>query len=159
MGTLSKAIGAEGGYITGKKEIIDYLRNKARSYVFSTSLSPAVISCAIKSFEVLEQNPKLIQKLHSNIDYFNECLQKQNIKAHSETPIFSILIGDERRALEVAQKLFDDGYFVRAIRYPTVRIGHARLRITLTTIHTKKELKKFSEKLGEIVRLNSEDLK
>ena len=159
MGTLSKAIGAEGGYITGKKDIIDYLRNKARSYVFSTSLSSAVISCAIKSFEILEQNPKLVRKLHSNIDYFNECLQKQNIKAHSKTPIFSILIGDERRALEVAQKLFDDGYFVRAIRYPTVRIRQARLRITLTAIHTKKELKKFSEKLGEIVRLNSEDLK
>ena len=159
MGTLSKAIGAEGGYIAGKKEIIDYLRNKTRSYVFSTSLSPAVISCAIKSFEILEQNLKLVQKLHSNIDYFNECLQKQNIKAHSETPIFSILIGNERRALEVAQKLFDDGYFVRAIRYPTVRIGHARLRITLTAIHTKKELKKFSEKLGEVIFQLTEKLK
>ena len=159
MGTLSKAIGAEGGYIAGKKEIIDYLRNKARSYVFSTSLSPAVISCAIKSFEILEQNPKLVQKLHSNIDYFNECLQKQNIKAHSKTPIFSILIGDERRALEVAQKLFNDGYFVKAIRYPTVRIGHARLRITLTTIHTKKELEKFSEKLGEVIFQLTEKLK
>lgn len=159
MGTLSKAIGAEGGYIAGKKEIIDYLRNKARSYVFSTSLSPAVISCAINSFEILEQNPKLVRKLHSNIDYFNECLQKQNIKAHSKTPIFSILIGDERRALEVAQKLFDDGYFVKAIRYPTVRIGQARLRITLTTIHTKKELKKFSEKLGEVIFPLTEKLK
>ena len=159
MGTLSKAIGAEGGYIAGRKEIIDYLRNKARSYVFSTSLSPAVISCAIKSFEILEQNPKLVQKLHSNIDYFNECLQKQNIKAHSETPIFSILIGDERRALKVAQKLFDDGYFVRAIRYPTVRIGHARLRITLTATHTKKELKKFSEKLREVIFPLTEKLK
>ena len=151
MGTLSKAIGGEGGYVAGKKEIIDYLRNKARSYIFSTSLSPSVIASEIKSFEILKSNSNIVKKLHENIEYFNNCLKDVGIKCVSMTPIFSIIIGDEKKTLEIAEKLFQEGYFIKAIRYPTVKKGAARLRITLNSFHTKKELKKLSKKLKEMI--------
>ena len=152
MGTLSKAIGSEGGYIAGKECLIEYLRNKARSYIFSTSISAAPIAAAIKSFEILQTNPKIIDKLHKNIKMFNDLLKNFGVNAKSKTPIFSIVIGDEAKTLEVANKLMEQGFFIKAIRYPTVAKGQARLRIALNTLNTEDELKNLAKNIAEVIK-------
>ena len=132
--------------------MIEYLRNKARSYIFSTSISAAPIAAAIKSFEILQTNPKIIDKLHKNIKMFNDLLKNFGVNAKSETPIFSIVIGDEAKTLEVANKLMEQGFFIKAIRYPTVAKGQARLRIALNSLNTEDELKNLAKNIAEVIK-------
>ncbi|MBQ3311221.1 8-amino-7-oxononanoate synthase [bacterium] len=152
MGTLSKAIGSEGGYIAGKKLLTDYLRNTARSYIFSTSISAAPIAAAIKSFELLQKDNSYVENLHENINYFNKLLQENGIDVVSKTPIFSIIIGDEEKAMRVAEYLMDKKFFIKAIRYPTVAKGQARLRIALNATHSKDDMKELVKILSEVIK-------
>ncbi|MGN0144232.1 MAG: 6-carboxyhexanoate--CoA ligase, partial [Clostridium sp.] len=115
MGTLSKAIGSEGGFVCGRKNIIQYLINKARAYIFSTSLSPVTMAASYKAFQVIEENPQLICNLHDNVKYFCSALRSHGIDVHSETPIVPIIIGDEKDALKVQEKLLSRGYYISAI--------------------------------------------
>ena len=151
MGTLSKAIGSEGGYVAGSKLLTDYLRNFARGYIFSTSLSPSTVAAAYKSLDLLEHDNSYINKLHENIEYFNTCLNKAKIKVHSQTPIFSFIIGDEKLALETADKLMNKNFYIKAIRYPTVPKGQARLRVVLSSETNKKPIKQLISVLKEII--------
>ncbi len=151
MGTLSKAIGSEGGYIAGKKVLIDYLRNTARSYIFSTAISYAAVSASLKAFDILSRDNSSVQKLHENIKTFNEELKKININVNSETPIFFITIGDEGKALSASKYLFEHGYFIKAIRYPTVKKNRAGLRITLSALHTKEDIINLCKALKEVI--------
>lgn len=155
IGTLSKAIGSEGGFVCAKSDVIDYLKNKARSFIFSTALSPAVISGAIKSFDIIEKNPELVKKLSSNINYLCEGLKDIGFDVSSETPIIPIIIGDEELALNFSKKLIEEGVYIPAIRFPTVKKGEARLRMTLMATHSKEDIdlalskiKKVKEELG-----------
>ncbi len=152
MGTLSKAIGSEGGYVAGKKLLTDYLKNTARSYIFSTSISAAPIAAAIKSFEILQKDNSYVVNLHENINYFNKLLQENGIDVVSETPIFSIIIGDEEKAMRVAEYLMDKKFFIKAIRYPTVAKGQARLRIALNATHSKNHMKELVKVLSEVIK-------
>lgn len=152
MGTLSKAIGAEGGFVCGKKILIEYLKNKARGFIFSTALSPVTIASAIKGLDIIQKQPQRILKLQENIKYFNKILKEFNIKAQSETAIFPIIIGNEAKTLKISEQLFDKGYFISAIRYPTVEKGQARLRITLNANHKKSDLKNLVKDLSIILK-------
>lgn len=152
MGTLSKAIGSEGGYVTANQIIIDYLRNTARGFIFSTSMSPVTVASAVAGFEIIENEPDLIQKLHENVDYFCKCLADCGIKQKSETAIIPIIIGDEKKAVEVSEKLFENGFFIPAIRYPTVPMGKARLRVALMASHTRLELYTSARLIGNFFR-------
>lgn len=140
MGTLSKAIGAEGGYVCGFRTLAEYLRNKARSYIFSTSLSPVTVAAAKRALELIEEEPWRVDRLRENIDWFCRKLREQGIDARSETAIIPIRIGEEEKAMEVSERLLREGFFIPAIRYPTVKKGEAMLRAALMSSHTKEEL-------------------
>ncbi len=145
MGTLSKAIGSEGGFVCGSKKLIEYLKNKARGFIFSTSLSPVTMASSYKALDFIEKNPARVSLLKDNIEFFCNYLQSKGLDVHSETAIVPIMIGDEKKALEVSQKLFNMGIFISAIRYPTVKKGSARLRVALMATHTQEQLKKAAD--------------
>lgn len=151
MGTLSKAIGSEGGFVCGKRILIDYLTNKSRSFIFSTSLSPAVMASSIKAIELIMSEPQRVGYLQENVQYFCRCLRDVGIKADSKTAIIPIIIGDEQKAMQISKDLFELGYYISAIRYPTVKKGKALLRVTLMTTHTKEELKRTAKTIGFII--------
>lgn len=140
IGTLSKAIGSEGGFVCASKDIIDYIKNKARSFIFSTALSPAVINGAIKSIEIIENNPDLVKKLQDNINYVCEGLKDIGFNINSESPIIPILIGREDLAIEFSKLLLEEGIYIPAIRYPTVKRGEAILRVAIMATHDFKDL-------------------
>ena len=151
MGTLSKAIGSEGGFVSGKQELIEYLKNKSRSFIFSTSLSPTAMAASIKSIELIMDEPQRVQALQENIQYFCSCLREAGIEADSKTAIIPIIIGDEKSAMEIYKELFEQGYYISAIRYPTVKKGCARLRVALMSTHNKDELKRTAQAIATIV--------
>lgn len=152
MGTLSKSLGAEGGYACASKVIIEYLKNKARSFIFTTSQAPATLAAALKAIEVLEQEPERAQNLQHNVEFFLNALHAEGVEAKSPTAIIPIIIGDEAIALKVADELLTKGILAPAIRYPTVAKGTARLRIALMATHTEEELARTAKLIGEAIR-------
>ena len=151
MGTLSKALAAEGGYVCGSQLLIDYLRNTARSYIFSTSLSPAVLAAATKALELLENQPSMVHQLQENTRIFCKTLQQEGIEAHSDTAIIPIVLHDEVLALRVAAELNRQNIFISPIRYPTVPKGQAMLRAALMATHTPKELCQAAHTIGQTI--------
>lgn len=152
MGTLSKALGAEGGYACASKVIIEYLKNKARSFIFATSQTPATLAAALRATEVLEEEPQRAQKLQHNVEFFLNALHAEGVEAYSPTAIIPIIIGDEKSALQVADELLANGVLAPAIRYPTVAKGTARLRVALMATHTEAELSQTAKLIGEAIR-------
>lgn len=153
MGTLSKALGGEGGFVCGEKRLIEFLKNKARSFIFSTSLSPVTMASSIAALTLLmEEESKQVQKLQQNIRYFNACLARHGIHTRSETAIFPIIIGDEKKAMHISETLLEQGYYISAIRYPTVAKGSARLRIALMADHTQQQLDDVASSIGQLVK-------
>jgi len=142
MGTLSKAIGGEGGYVAGSRLLIDYLRNTARGFIFSTSLSAVSVAADIAGIEIIEKEPELVQRLQHNVRYFCKKLQESGLNISSETAIIPVVIGDEKKAMDISEKLMEEGFFISAIRYPTVAKGSARLRVALMASHTEDELER-----------------
>lgn len=152
MGTLSKAVGVEGGFVCGNKLLIDYLVNKSRSFIFSTAFSPAMAAAANAGFQKIENNPQLVRKLQDNIKYFCNCLNEVGIFINSETAIIPIVIGEESAAMKIMDKLRESAYYISAIRYPTVARNSARLRVALMSSHTHEELSMLAMKLGELLK-------
>ncbi|MGL5617064.1 MAG: 8-amino-7-oxononanoate synthase [Sarcina sp.] len=151
IGTLSKAIGSEGGFIAGEKNLIDFVKNTARPFIFSTAIAMAAINASIKAFEIIEKEESLTKNLKGNIEYFNLKLKEIGIESNSKSAIIPILIGDEEKALRVSEYLKENGIYVSAIRYPTVKIGEAILRVCLMTTHSKEDIDFFIEKLKIIL--------
>src|SRR5205814_5262386 len=146
VGTLSKAIGALGGYVCGSRELIDFLYHRARPFLFSTSHPPSVAASCIAAFEVLEQEPERIERLWENTRFFKKELGGlgfniggQNTPA-SETPITPIIVGDGARAMEFSRELFKDGVMATGIAFPIVQEGKARIRTIMTATHTRAQL-------------------
>lgn len=152
MGTLSKSLGAEGGYACASKTIIEYLKNKARSFIFATSQAPATLAAALRAIEVLEAEPERAQRLQHNVDFFLQALHAEGVEADSPTAIVPIIIGDEATALKVADELLANGVLAPAIRYPTVAKGTARLRIALMATHTDEELTQTAKLIAATIR-------
>lgn len=148
MGTLSKSVGGEGGYVAASKTLIDYLRNKARGFIFSTSLSPAVMAGNLAGLELIEQESWRPKKLQENVKFFCEELKKQGLSVDSKTAIIPILVGDEKKAMELSEYLHENGFFISAIRFPTVARGQARLRVALMATHTEDELSCCAKLIG-----------
>lgn len=152
MGTFSKSVGGEGGYVAATERIIEYLRNKARGFIFSTSLSPAVMVGNIAGLEIIERESWRSKKLQDNVNYFCTELRNNGVFVESETAIIPILVGDEGKAMELSRYLFDNGYFISAIRYPTVAKGQARLRVALMATHSEEELSKCARLIGDFLK-------
>ena len=154
VGTLSKAIGALGGYVCGSRQLIDFLYHRARPFLFSTSQPPSVAATCIAAFEVLEQEPERIERLWENTRFFKKELGTlgfniggQNTPP-SETPITPIIVGEGRLAMEFSRELFKDGILATGIAFPTVPEGKARIRTIMSATHTRPELEKALEVLG-----------
>ncbi|MDD4625388.1 MAG: 8-amino-7-oxononanoate synthase [Candidatus Pacebacteria bacterium] len=141
MGTFSKAIGTLGGYIAGKKYLIRYLRATAKPSIFSVSLPPSIIASAIAAIEEIKQHPELRKKLLNNGKYVREELEKIGFNTlGSETNIVPILIGDEKKTIEMTNLLFEKNIFAPCVRWPAVAKGKARIRFSPMSTHTKEQL-------------------
>ncbi|MDR3346551.1 MAG: 8-amino-7-oxononanoate synthase, partial [Campylobacteraceae bacterium] len=151
IGTCSKAFGSEGGYVCGKKVLIDFLINNARSFIFSTALSVGVVAASIKALHIIQTKPKIVSKLQNNVRFFCKSLQTHGVNATSETAIIPIVIGDEKKALKYAEKLKKEGFYISAIRYPTVAKGEAMLRVVLMSSHKKSELKAAAKAIARYI--------
>lgn len=136
LGTLSKALGSEGGYVAGSRTLIDYLRNKARSFIFSTAYNPGSAAASDMALTIIEEHPELVEKLHELMREFNV-----------PSAIVPIIIGDEAKAMELSKKLLAKGYYIPAIRYPTVAKGAARLRLSLSAKLSLEQLENVKSEL------------
>ena len=157
VGTLSKAIGALGGYVCSTHDAIDFLYHRARPFLFSTSHPPAVAATCIAAFEVLETEPQIVEKLWDNTRFFKKGLKKLGFNTGvSETPITPVMVGDAALAHEFSRQLFQSGVFAQGIGYPTVPVGKARIRTIVTATHTQDELTRALDILkavGERLRI------
>ena len=140
MGTLSKAIPSEGGYICGSEKLCDFLKNTARSFIYTTALAPMSTAAAIGGVEHLRTRPETVQRLQANIRYFTRRLEEEGIRQGGETAIIPVLAGSEADARAASEKLFALGIYVPCIRYPTVAKGQARLRFTVMASHTHDDM-------------------
>jgi glycine C-acetyltransferase len=156
VGTLSKAIGALGGYVCGTRDLIDFLYHRARPFLFSTSHPPSVAATCIAAFDVLEQEPERIEKLWENTRFWKKELGLLGFDIGgkttpaSETPITPIIIGDGGRTMEFSRELFTEGVLGTGIAFPTVPEGKARIRTIMTATHTKEELQQALEILQRV---------
>jgi glycine C-acetyltransferase len=151
VGTLSKAIGALGGYVCSTRDTIEFLYHRARPFLFSTSHPPSVAATCIAAFEVLEEEPERIEKLWSNTRFFKAGLKKLGFNTGmSETPITPVIVGDAALAHEFSRELFAAGVFAQGIGFPTVPVGKARIRTIVTATHTETELSRALEILETV---------
>ena len=157
MGTLSKAVGGEGGFVCGSRSLIEYLVNKARSFIFSTALSPVSMAADLEGLRLIMEQPERVQKLQENIRFCCAALNARGIDAASETAIIPIIIGGEARAMRVMELLKERGYYISAIRYPTVAKGSARLRLALMSSHTREDLEGLADALKESMELSENE--
>jgi glycine C-acetyltransferase len=141
VGTLSKAIGALGGYVAGSKALIEFLYHRARPFLFSTSHPPAVAAACLAAVEVLETEPQWIERLWDNTRFFKSGLQALGFDTGlSESPITPVIAGDGALAMKLSDRLFEEGVFAQGIAFPTVPRGKARVRTIVTATHTREEL-------------------
>ena len=141
VGTLSKALGALGGYVAGSRALVDFLCHRARPFLFSTSHPPAVAAACLAAIEVLETEPELIERLWANARFFKSGLQALGFNTGvSESPITPVIVGDAARAMKLSDDLFQEGVFAQGIGFPTVARDKARVRTIVTATHTRDEL-------------------
>ena len=151
VGTLSKAFGVVGGFVAGKKTLIDYLRQKARPFLFSSSLSPAETGAALAAVRLLSSSDEHVKKLWHNTSYF----QKKMIEAGFElgptrTPITPVMLYDEKLSSTFSSRLFEEGVFAQSIGFPTVPRGKARIRVMISASHSEADLDYALERFKKI---------
>ena len=153
VGTLSKAVGAEGGFVAASSLAIQYIRNKARTFIFQTSLSPGVIEAAREGIRLIQNEPGRRKQLMKNSHFLWTNLERAGFTiGQRNTAIISLLIGDANKAVQFSQQLMKEGIFIPAIRPPTVPLGSSRLRITVMATHTQEQLQMVVDKVSEIGR-------
>ena len=143
MGTLSKALGSQGGFVCGKKALIDYIVNFCRPFIYTTSLAPASCAAALAALEVVEGEPERRKKLTELSKHFRKSLKSKGYDTgESESQIIPLMAGSVERAKEVSDKLFAEGFFAPAIRPPTVPENMCRIRFSLTSAHTEQDIER-----------------
>jgi glycine C-acetyltransferase len=141
IGTLSKGIGALGGYVACSQDMKDYLLNRARPVLFSTSHPPSVVATCIAALDILESDTSLVERLWENTSFFKKGLEQLGFNTgQSETPITPVIVGEGVRAVKLSARLFEEGVFAQAIVYPTVPVDKCRVRTIVTALHTREEL-------------------
>lgn len=153
MGTLSKALGAEGAYVAGRKELIDFLINRARSYIFSTALSPAPVAAALAAVRLLREDASAVRALQENASVMRAALRSQGLRvAEHPTPIIPLVLGTAEAAVRAAARLKERGILLSAIRPPTVAEGQSRLRLAVSAAHVRSELLAAAGCIAETVK-------
>jgi glycine C-acetyltransferase len=155
MGTLGKALGCFGAFAAGNRDLIDYLINTSRSFIFSTALPPSVLSSALAALDVLEENPSLVFKVQENADYMREKLRALGYDVlNSQTPILPVMIGDAALSTAFSGMLLEERVLAVAVRPPTTPEGTSRVRVTVMATHTLEDLEfavSVFEKVGRRV--------
>ena len=159
IGTLSKALASEGGFVTGKQAYIDYLINKSRPFIFSTALSPATIASANEALNLLKENSEeYLSNLNGNTKLMRKLLSEGGLNVvEGETPIIPIIIGPADLTNRFSKELEEEGILVSAIRPPSVPKDMSRLRLTVIATHTKEEIESSAEKIIEIWEMINEN--
>jgi glycine C-acetyltransferase len=153
VGTLSKAIGALGGYVAGSRDLIEYLYHRARPFLFSTSHPPAVAAACIAAIDVLMEEPEIIDRLWNNARFFKAGLEQLGFDTGmSESPITPVIVGEGATAMALSDRLFEEGVFAQGIAYPTVALDRARVRTIVTATHTREDLQFALEAFGKVGR-------
>ena len=141
VGTMSKAFGVVGGYVAGSKDLIEYLRQMARPFLFSSAVTPPDVAACIAAVKLLESSDELVKQLWENTRYFKEGMKSLGFDiGHSETPITPVMLGDEKLARAFSRRSFEEKVFAQAIGYPTVSKGKARIRVIISAAHTFEDL-------------------
>jgi glycine C-acetyltransferase len=141
IGTLSKAIGVIGGYVAGRRNLIEWLNHRGRPFLFSTALPPAVVMACMEAIDILSESTELTDKLWDNAKYLKAGLDKLGFNTgNSETPITPVIAGEAKTAIELSKRLFEEGVFAQSIVFPTVAKDAARVRTIVTAAHTKDDL-------------------
>jgi glycine C-acetyltransferase len=140
--TLGKALGGgSGGFASGRRELIDVLRQRSRPYLFSNSVAPPIVGGALKAIEIVDREPERLERLRANTSFFREAMAAKGFSiSQGEHPIVPILIGDEKLTVRMAEDLFRRGIFVVGFTYPVVPRGQARIRVQLSAAHTREDL-------------------
>ncbi|MDC4226546.1 MAG: aminotransferase class I/II-fold pyridoxal phosphate-dependent enzyme [Candidatus Manganitrophus sp.] len=151
MGTLSKALGSLGGFIATDRLLTEYLINKARPFIYTTALPPALLATALAGFDLIENNPEIRNRLWRLTTHVRTQINQMGFNTcGSETPIIPILIGPTETTLTFSQKLLENGIYIPAIRPPTVPDGTSRLRISLMATHTDEQIQFLLDSLENI---------
>jgi glycine C-acetyltransferase len=141
VGTLSKAMGALGGYVAGSRPLIEFLYHRARPFLFSTSHPPGVAATCLAALDVLVEEPEIMERLWDNTRFFKAGLVRLGFNTGlSESPITPVIAGDSAKANRLSDRLFEEGVFAQAIGYPTVAKDKARVRTIVTATHTREDL-------------------
>lgn len=141
IGTLSKAIGVVGGYVAGRRNLIEWLNHRGRPFLFSTAMQPAAVMACMEAVDILSESTELTDKLWDNARYIKAGLNNLGFNTgHSETPITPVIAGEDKLAIELSKRLFEEGVFAQSIVFPTVAKGAARVRTIVTAAHTKADL-------------------
>jgi 8-amino-7-oxononanoate synthase len=149
---LGKAVAATGGIVAGSKAVKDYLINKARPFIYTTAPSPAVAAAALKSLEIIQTEPQRRQRLLDNAAFLRNAFSEMSFDiGDSTTQIIPVIIGDSAKAVDISKKLFEAGYFISAIRPPTVPPATARLRVSVQADHTQDQLQGLCQALGKVL--------
>ena len=153
VGTLSKAIGALGGYVAGSRSLIEFLYHRARPFLFSTSHPPAVAAACIAAIDVLLEEPAIIDRLWENTRFFKAGLERLGFNTGlSESPITPVITGDGAVAMKLSDRLFEEGVFAQGIAFPTVARDKARVRTIVTATHTPEDLQFALDKFEKVGR-------
>ena len=153
VGTLSKAIGALGGYVAGSRALIEFLQHRARPFLFSTSHPPSVVATCLAAIDVLLEEPQIIDRLWENTRFFKSGLAALGFNTGlSESPITPVIVGDGALAMTLSDRLFDEGVFAQGIAFPTVARDAARVRTIVTATHTREELQFALDAFGKVGR-------
>lgn len=153
IGTLSKAIGVVGGYVAGRRNLIDWLNHRGRPFLFSTAAPPAVAAACIEAVNILSESTELTDRMWDNANHFKKKLNELGFNTgKSETPITPVITGDDRKAVELSKRLFEEGVFAQAIVFPTVPKGGARVRTIVTAAHTKDDLDEAAAAFAKVGR-------
>jgi len=153
VGTLSKAIGALGGYVAGNTNLIEFLYHRARPFLFSTSHPPAVVLACMAALDVLMEEPEIIERLWDNTRFFKEGLQRLGFNTGlSESPITPVIAGEGAKAMLLSDKLFERGVFAQGIAFPTVARDKARVRTIVTATHTREDLQYALDQFAAVGR-------
>jgi glycine C-acetyltransferase len=140
-----------GGYVAGSSEIVDYLRQRARPFLFSSAATPPDVAACIAAVDILQETDAPVKKLWENAKYFKAEMQKLGFDTgHSETPITPVMLGEAKTAWDFSKRLFDENVFGTAIAFPTVPKGKARIRVMLSAAHSKEDLDFALEKFAKV---------
>ena len=152
VGTLSKAFGSEGGFAAVSGEIADLLRNRARSYIFSTSMPAGSAAAALTAVRILEREPELTERLRRNRIHLLRLLEERGVMTSSESAVIPVIIGDSARVMKIAREMLENGIIVSPIRYPSVPRNRARIRLTVSAAHTAGELIRCADALARALK-------